>query len=262
MLSITLFLKIYVFIITSFIGSFLNVLIYRLPLHENWISTRSHCPHCQKKISWWMNIPLLSYFILRAHCYYCHAKISMRYPLVEFLTGITGTCLFQHYWLQLNSPGLFFFHFSVFALLLVHWFIDLDHHLLLDKINLTLLFIIGAFAIFQFSWEHWLLGGLLGFLGPLSITYLFYVVRHQVGMGGGDIKLYGIFGLYFGPYGILQTLVLSSLLGVAIASVLIVTKKMDRKHPFAFGPAIILSGLIQFHFPQFINYLFSFLTFN
>jgi prepilin signal peptidase PulO-like enzyme (type II secretory pathway) len=239
----------YAFIFGCMIGSFLNVVIYRLPLGKNLVATRSACPACGTQLAWYHNIPLLSWMALRGRCGFCRTRISWRYPLIELLTGLFAFWLFPET-TDIESMGLFVFYFVIACIFLCHLFIDLDHHLLLDSLNLYLLGLVLPFAIFTFTWPYWLLGAAIGFGGPLAITWLFYKIRGQVGLGGGDIKLYGILGLYLGPTGIIFNIFMSCFLGAIVGIIFIATKRMSREHPMAFGPSILAVAALQIFFPE------------
>jgi prepilin signal peptidase PulO-like enzyme (type II secretory pathway) len=250
--------ELYAFIFGSLIGSFLNVVIVRLPLKKNLVSDRSACPKCGTQLRWFHNIPLVSYLFLRGKCTYCKNTISWRYPFIELLTGLVSFWLFPQV-LSIESLGMYFFYFSIGCIFICHFFIDIDHHLLLDNLNLYLLAIILPFAIFTFSWPYWVLGGGLGFGVPLLVTWLFYKIRGQIGLGGGDIKLFGILGLLLGPTGIFFTIFLSCFVGAVIGMLMIAAKQMTKDRPMAFGPAILLVAAFQIFFPEYAYHLQSWL---
>lgn len=237
------------------IGSFLNVVIYRLPRGEDIVFKRSHCPKCKTKIKWYNNIPLLSFLILRGKCSECRTKISWRYFLVELLVGISALYFYHHFVLRFGSYGDFVFYFVVFCLFVCHFFIDIDHQILPDSINIVLLVLLGGYAIFHFSLNHWLIGAAVGFLGPLTVTWLFYKLRGQIGLGGGDIKLYGILGFYLGPFDILRNIFLSCFVGTFVILVLMGLKRVSKDDPVAFGPSIIFISVWQIFFPEQLNHL-------
>jgi leader peptidase (prepilin peptidase)/N-methyltransferase len=250
--------SIYAFIFGCMIGSFLNVVILRLPLNKNLVSDRSACPHCGRQLAWYHNIPVLSFLFLRGKCAFCHTRISWRYPLIEILTGLI--C----FWLFPESPDVeslenFLFLFSIACIFIAHFFIDIDHKLLLDSLNLYLLVIILPFSIFHFHWSYWLIGGAVGFGIPLLVTWLFYKLRGQIGMGGGDIKLYGLLGLLLGPKGIFFSIFMSCFLGAVVGIALILSQKMSKENPMAFGPLILIVATFQIFFPFYAEYLQSFL---
>lgn len=246
--------SLYAFIFGLLLGSFLNVVILRLPLAKDLVFKRSHCPQCSTQLSWYHNIPLISFLLLRGKCAFCGERISWRYPLIEVLTGLVAYWLFPTE-VTLESMGMFSFYFFVACILICQFFIDLDHHLLLDSLNIYLAVAIFSFVVVQFHWSYWLIGGAMGFLGTLSVTYLFYKLRGQVGLGGGDIKLFGILGMYLGPTGIMMNIFLSSFLGASIGIIMILLGKMTKDKPMAFGPAIIIVAVFQIYFPDYYTML-------
>jgi prepilin signal peptidase PulO-like enzyme (type II secretory pathway) len=241
--------SIYAFIFGCLIGSFLNVVILRLPLEKNLVSERSACPKCGSQLRWYHNIPVFSFLFLRGKCGFCGARISWRYPLIELLTG------FISLWLMPIDPspenlGLYIFFFSIACVFICHFFIDLDHQLLLDKLNIYLLILIIPYSALQFSWMHWLSGGVFGFGIPLLVTWLFYKIRGQIGLGGGDIKLFGILGILLGPMGIFFTIFLSCFVGALVGLLMIAFSKMNKDKPMPFGPSILLVASFQIFFAE------------
>lgn len=238
-------LPIFTFIAGSMIGSFLNVVIHRIPLGQSIVFPRSKCPSCDKLIKWYQNFPLLSYIFLRGKCEKCGAKISIRYPLVELMTGLLALWLFQSPDLVIN-----FFLFNVGCTLICIFFIDLDHKIIPDKLNLYLLLLFMMYALIYLPPYHWIAGGVIGFFGPLGVTWVFYKLRNQVGLGGGDIKLFGVLGVYLGPMGIMSNIFMSSFLGATVGLILIAMKKYNPKNTLAFGPYIVIISFIQIFFPN------------
>lgn len=246
----TPFFTIMFFIFGLLIGSFLNVVILRLPKKKDLVYDRSECPKCNAKLKWFHNIPVLSFVILKGKCGFCKNRISWRYPLIELFTGLVA------FWLMpkdISYPELtsFFFYFSIACIFICHFMIDLDHHLLLDSLNLYLLAIFLAYAVFNFSWQYWMTGGAVGFGVPLVVTWLFYKIRGQVGLGGGDIKLFGILGVFLGPMNIMFTIFLSCFVGAILGVLLITMKRMTKDKPMAFGPSILIVAAFQIFFPQY-----------
>lgn len=248
--------QVYFFIFGLLIGSFLNVIILRLPLKKNFVSERSHCPKCGKKLEWFHNIPLISFTFLRGKCAFCNVRISWRYPLIELFTGLVSIWLMPEY---ISSETLigYFFYFSIACVFICHFMIDLDHHLLLDSLNLYLLAIFLSYAIFHFPWEYWAIGGGIGFGAPLLVTWLYYKLRGQVGLGGGDIKLFGILGIFLGPAGVLFNIFLSCFLGASIGLTLIILNRMSKEKPMAFGPSILIVAAFQIFLPHYASILQS-----
>ena len=246
--------SVYAFIFGCLIGSFLNVVILRLPLQKNLVSERSVCPKCGTQLKWYHNIPFISFIFLRGKCAFCGESISWRYPLIELLTGLVSFWLLPTH-LTAQSFGFYLYFFTLACVFICHFFIDLDHQLLLDKLNIYLLVLILPYSILNFHWIQWVLGGVLGFGVPLLVTWLFYKIRGQVGLGGGDIKLFGILGLLLGPTGIFFTIFLSCFVGAIIGLIMIASKKMSKENPMPFGPSILLVASFQIFFPEIANIL-------
>ena len=239
----------FIFIFGLLIGSFLNVIIVRVPRREGILFPRSHCPQCRKLIRWYENIPILSYIFIGGKCQGCKTSISIVYPLVELLGGIGAVYLLNF------SEGIFvFFHsiilFCIFCVFLCHFIIDLRHQILPDGLNIYLgcIFLMNMFVFL--NWQFSLIGFCIGFGFPYLIALVFYFMKGEVGLGGGDIKLYGVLGLYLGPVGILQNIFLSSVLGSVVTILLILLNKVDRKTPIPFGPFIIILASWQIFFPK------------
>lgn len=245
-------LYIFVFITGAAIGSFLNVVIYRVPREMSIVTPRSTCPVCSYKIRWYENIPILSYAFLKGRCSNCKTKIPIKYVLIEIITGLIAYRLFP----QSLDPYLlleFVYFFSVACVLLCHFVIDIEHQLLPDKINLYFLAITIPYVAVSGNYILALLGGAIGFLGPLLVTWLFYKIKGQVGLGGGDIKLFGVLGLILGPVGIMHNVFMSALLGSIISITLMLFNKMDKNSPMAFGPYIIFAAVLQIYAPSYFK---------
>lgn len=242
-------LNIFVFIFGSLIGSFLNVVIYRVPRNQSVVHPRSSCPSCKHKISWYENIPILSYLVLRGKCRECKTKISLKYPLIELIVGLIAVVLFPS---EISSTSLWIYsyYFSVACVLLAQLFIDIEHQLLPDKINIYFLAITIPYVVLNLPLFHWLVGGIIGFFIPLIVTWGFYKLRGQIGLGGGDIKIFGILGLLLGPLGIVHNIFMSCALGALVGIILIVLKKLDKNTPMAFGPFIIIVAAMQIFYPS------------
>ncbi len=241
--------KTYAFILGSMLGSLANVLILRIPIEKSVVLPSSCCPSCNTKLRWYMNIPLISFLVLRAKCAFCKKRISWQYPLVEIICALFAVWIFPQD-LSLVSILYFLFYLLFFVALIVHLFIDLKHQILPDSINLFLLSMLLPFSAYQFHWQHWVLGAAIGFVGTYFVTWLFYKIKGQIGLGGGDIKLFGVLGLFLGPYGIVQNIFTSCLLGSIIGLILLAFKKLDRNTPLAFGPFIIIVAIWQIYLPE------------
>lgn len=254
----TLIYQIFFVCFGMLIGSFLNVVIYRLPRELSVVAPRSSCPKCSHMITWYENIPVVSYLFLQGKCKKCSIKISKKYPLIEILIGCIAYLLTPKS-LTIESLVHFSFYFSLCCVFICHFFIDIEHHILPDKLNIYLLFITLPYVFINFPLGRWLLGGLVGFGGPFVVTYLFYKLRGQIGLGGGDIKLFGILGLLLGPVDILKTVFFSCLLGSIIGVALIASKQMKKDSPLAFGPYILIAASLQIFFPKVLELIDPFI---
>lgn len=242
----------------AIVGSFLNALIYRLPRGINIAFPRSSCPECKKIITWYENIPVLSWIFLRAKCSGCGTRISWEYPAVELVCAIFAATIAPA---DVEAGNLlnFFFFFGVFSAFLVHFIVDVKHQILPDSINIYLAALFFLVSFMTTPWTHWLIGGALGLGFPLLVSWIFYLLRGQVGLGGGDIKLYGALGLYFGPIGVMQNIFLSCFLGAIVGIALISLKVIKKENPIPFGPFIIIVAAFQIFlessFKQLIAYI-------
>lgn len=241
--------KIYAFVFGALIGSFLNVLILRLPLEEKVGMDRSRCPKCGFQLKWFHNIPILSYIFLRGKCASCKTTISLQYPIIEIFTAVISLTLFDNE-ISMHSILSYFFYFTIACCLLVHFVIDVRHQILPDSVNIYLGLIFLINGIFFFDWKHWVIGGAIGFFVPYLITYLFYKIRGVVGLGGGDIKLFGVLGLFLGPMGIIHNMLFSCIFGSLLMLPLLMFKVIKRDQAIAFGPFIILVATFQIFFPE------------
>lgn len=256
--SILIF-KIFSAMLGGILGSFLNALIYRVPREISIVKrARSHCPKCDKVILWYENIPILSYLYLRGKCSKCDFQIPIRYLLIEVFMATSFWFLFPNL-LNQNALLLFLFKGVVLTCFVGHFFIDIDSQILPDSINIVLALTFLIFGIAHHSWQFSLLGGLIGFLMPLAVTWVFYKIKGQIGLGGGDIKLFGALGLYLGMSGIFQNLFISCFVGSIIGISLILFFKHKKEMPMPFGPSIIITASLQIFFPQYFGQLMGFI---
>ncbi|ROH86347.1 prepilin peptidase [Pseudomethylobacillus aquaticus] len=240
------------------VGSFLNVVIHRLPrmmelewqasnsdtppVRYNLLRPRSSCPQCQQQLSIADNIPLLSYALLRGRCRYCQHPIAARYPLVEACTGIlTAVVAWQFGWgWQMLTAWLF-----LWALIALT-FIDLDTYLLPDSITLPLLWLgllINLGGSGYTDLHSAVIGAAAGYLSLWSVYWLFKLIRGKEGMGYGDFKLCAAIGAWFGWQVLPAVILLSSLIGAVVGILLLVTSRQNSQTPIAFGPYLALAGL-------------------
>ena len=233
------------------LGSFLNVCIYRLPLGRSVITPRSHCPDCGHFIRWYDNVPLLSFLWLGGHCRFCKKKISFRYPLVEILTGLLSVFVFEKF----GGGVAYLFYFLLLAAPLVAiTFIDLDHRIIPDLLSTSgiisglLASLILRSGPIPTSLLHSFSGILAGGGALFLVSWVYEKLRHQEGIGGGDVKLAAMLGAFFGWKGVVLILFLSSLLGSATGIILMVVYRKGLKLAIPFGPFLAASALLHLFF--------------
>lgn len=234
-------MELIIFVLGLVIGSFLNVLIYRLPRKIGFVRGRSFCPNCKKKISWFDNVPVLSFLILKGHCRFCKQKISLRYPLVEILTG--GVFALSY------LSNLSLLSNILFAGLIVIFFIDLEHQIIPDEITVPLVIIFSLNCIVQViaglqTTDYCLLQFLTAFLSFLFF-YLIFLATKGKGMGFGDVKFAFLMGLVLGWPKIIVALYIAFLTGAFIGVILILKGKAKLKQKIAFGPFLALSTVLS-----------------
>ncbi|WP_239352206.1 prepilin peptidase [Snodgrassella communis] len=271
MLTDTLFFSAVALILGFAVGSFLNVVIYRLPImmERNWQTEArmalqlpvenstsfnlcvppSACPHCLHKIRWWQNIPLLSYLLLRGRCAACAVPISPRYFCVELLTGLAFAAVVWRYDVTPIAVGGLILTAALIALT----FIDADTQLLPDQITLPLLWFGLLFNWYcefvPLSDAVW--GAALGYLSLWSLFWLFKLLTGKDGMGYGDFKLLAALGAWMGATALPLIVFMAAIVGI-IASVIL---KVARSQPMAFGPALAIAGWIVWMANSQINQL-------
>ena len=250
------------------VGSFLNVVILRLPkmMEQGWqrdccevldqpapvqepISLShpgSHCPGCGAAIKPWQNIPVISWLVLRGRCAQCGMGISVRYPAVELITGVlSGLVAWQ-----------FGFGIEAFSALALIWMlvaltgIDIDTQLLPDSITLPLLWLglaVNLFAVWT-PLSSAVIGAMLGYGSLWSVYWLFKLVTGKEGMGYGDFKLLGALGAWFGWQAVPLMILLSSFVGAALGIAILLSKRQGRDTPMPFGPYWAGAGLLTLFF--------------
>jgi leader peptidase (prepilin peptidase)/N-methyltransferase len=223
------------------VGSFLNVCIHRLPRGESLNSPPSRCPHCDYRLRWSDNIPLVSYALLGGRCRQCRARISVRYPIVELITMalfVAHGAVFG--WTPLLVPRL------VFACAMVVLFaIDLEHHLLPNVITLPGIAVgLIASAVLPPGIVDALIGVLIGGGVLWLIGEAYFRFSGHEGMGGGDVKMLAMIGAFLGWKLVLVTLVLSSVLGSVIGLIVIAARKGGLKYALPYGTFLALGALV------------------
>jgi leader peptidase (prepilin peptidase)/N-methyltransferase len=214
-------------------GSFLNVVIYRLPLRMSLFKPSSSCPHCKEKIKFYDNIPVLSFLFLQGKCRRCKARISLRYPLVELLTAVCFLLLyFQH------SLSFFFFASCLFACALIALgFIDFYHQILPDEITLPGLLLALIYSLFRtdLNLRQALVGAVAGAGFLLFIYVAYYLLRKKEGLGLGDVTMMLLIGAYLGWRQAFFTLILASFVGALVGIFFIFYRKKDFQYSLPFG---------------------------
>lgn len=229
-------------------GSFANVVIHRWPRGESFIMGRSRCPSCHKVISWWWNIPVLSYLFLRGRCAFCEMRISVRYPIVELITGLLFAGVFLKFgWSWFTLEALVF----CFGLVTVS-FIDLDHMLLPDVFTLSgvVLGLVGAGLNPERSFYSSLLGVLVGGGLLWAVAVLYFYIRKQDGLGGGDIKLLAWIGAILGLSAIPVVILFASLWGSFFGLSLALFRREGLKTAIPFGPYLALGAQFYLFFGE------------
>ncbi len=231
------------FVYGAAIGSFLNVVILRLPMEQSIVSPPSRCPQCGSPIRFYDNIPIVSYLALRGRCRDCATRISPRYLLVELVTG----ALFCGLYVRIGySPALLVFSVFCAAMVVVFW-IDLDHMIIPDEISLNGLPIgLGASIlglIPGMDWKSSLIGMVLGGAVLYVPAVLYEMIRGTEGLGGGDVKLLAMIGTFTGPVGVVFVLFFSSVTGAAIGISGMVLRGVDSTTPIPYGPFIAVGAV-------------------
>ncbi len=263
------------------VGSFLNVVIYRLPvmLQAEWrkeccellalenksankadkkISLAwpcSYCPHCRQSLRSWHNIPLLSFLFLKGKCAYCRQAIHWRYPLVELITGLLFVLIAAHWGVAWPTLAAMIFTGCLLALL----FIDFEYQLLPDDITLPLVWL--GLLVNMFGWftdlQAAVIGAMAGYLALWLVAKLFTAITGKIGMGHGDFKLLAVIGAWSGWQILPLVILLASFAGAVVGISLIVFKKHGRHIPIAFGPYLAMAGWLGLVFNQALMHIYS-----
>ncbi len=253
-------------VLSLMVGSFLNVVILRLPkmMELEWQSEldeaagkeaadsepqtfnlskpRSRCNNCGHMITWYENVPVISWLILRGKCSTCSTAISARYPLIEALTALLGGFIGWQYGLGLEGAALLLLTWSLIALT----FIDIDHQLLPDRITLPLVWL-GLLlntqeAFTTLSSAVW--GAAIGYLSLWTVYWVFKLLTGKEGMGYGDFKLLAAIGAFGGVAVLPLTILLSSVVGVVLTLAISATGKRSASEPLPFGPYLAIAGWV------------------
>lgn len=258
-----------VFIFALMIGSFLNVVIYRLPkiLEQGWrqecrdfladeladnklddketlslSKPNSRCPHCGHNIRFYENIPVISWLFLQGKCSSCSHRISVRYPLVEAATALFALAVAHHYGVSLQAFWVIILTFALIALTLI----DLDHMLLPDQITLPFLWLgllINLNGLFV-PLSDAVIGAVAGYMSLFTVFWLFKLLTGKEGMGFGDFKLFALFGAWMGWQQLPILILMASVVGAIVGIALMVINNKGRDHAIPFGPYLAVAGWI------------------
>ncbi|MBO3276738.1 prepilin peptidase [Pseudomonas schmalbachii] len=247
------------------VGSFLNVVIHRLPrmMELDWqqqarealslpntearpvynlVLPHSQCPHCGHQIRAWENIPVISYLALRGKCSSCKAPISVRYPLIELATALLSAFVAWHFGFTWQSGAMLLLTWGLLAMSMI----DVDHQLLPDALVLPLLWlglIVNYFGLFA-SLGDALWGAVFGYLSLWSVYWLFKLLTGKEGMGYGDFKLLAMIGAWGGWQVLPLTILLSSLVGAVLGVIMLRLRNAESGTPIPFGPYLAIAGWI------------------
>lgn len=261
-------------IIGLLVGSFLNVVIYRLPImmRRNWrkecleylelaaeaeqepfnlVLPLSRCPGCNAAIKPYQNIPVISYVFLQGRCAHCRRPISPRYPIIEIFTAIASATVAWHFGYAPQTVFALMLTWSLIALS----FIDIDHHLLPDSITLPMLWLgllLSLSGMFTDAHDG-IIGAVAGYLALWTVYHLFKLATGKEGMGYGDFKLLALFGAWLGWQYLPVIILLSSLVGSVIGITMVIVAKRDHTIPIPFGPYLAAAGWIALLWGNDIN---------
>lgn len=270
-----------IFVLGLLIGSFLNVVIHRLPkmmerefreaclmefgpelgsapdaqgdgataeARYDLVVPRSSCPQCGHRITALENIPLLSWLVLRGRCRGCGAQIPLRYPIIEGVTGLVSAFVAARYGFSLETLAVLVFTWAMVPLIVI----DLDHQLLPDAITMPVLWLGIVFNLFEVfvPLEDSVLGAIFGYLSLFLIYWTFKLVTGKEGMGFGDFKLLALIGAFAGWQMLPLTILLSSVVGAVVGVTLIATGRLERGRPMPFGPYLAAAGWLALVFGE------------
>lgn len=239
------------------VGSFLNVVIYRVPNGMSLAKPNSHCPTCKYELRWYDNIPVVSYLMLGGRCRSCKTHISFRYTAVEIANTVLWLLSALLFWRQ--SIPLACINMAVSSIFICIFFIDLEHKIIPDRFQVMLLLLGVASCFFDENvfWGSQLVGGIAGFAVFYLISWLFEIFYHKEGLGGGDVKLAGVVGLLLGWERLLLGLLIATIPAAIILSILSRGKEGEGRE-FPFAPFLVLGfGTSMFFGTQIINWYLS-----
>lgn len=246
------YIALLIFVLGTFFGSFFNVVIYRLPIKKSIVVGSSSCPNCETPIKPYDLIPVLSYILLLGRCRHCKHKISVRYPLIELLTGV----LFALVYVQFGFSASFWIGIILMSVLVIIAMIDIDTMEINDRFHIIIL----ALAIINLYLSD--LHPMNFIIGFFIISIPFFILAYLTGgIGGGDIKLIAVAGLLLGYGPTLVAFLIASISGGIAAVIMLIMKTQTRKSLIAFGPFLCVGIAIAYLYgPQLIQWYITLIT--
>ncbi len=256
------------------VGSFLNVVIARLPVmvltaHRkkasappfNLFYPRSQCPRCHHLITWLQNIPIISFVCLKGKCHHCHQRISWRYPLIELLSSGLSLLIAIQFGCTLTTVAALILTYVLITLT----FIDIDHTILPDDITIPCIWLglwFNTYHLFTTPTDA-ILGAIFGYLSLYIFYWIFKAITQKEGMGYGDFKLLALLGAWLGWQYLPLIILFSSFIGSLIGLCIIYFKNKSKNTPIPFGPFLSLGGFVALVWgPKFYHLYFNFIGFN
>ncbi len=241
------------FILGTVVGSFLNVVIYRLPQQKQFVNGRSICPKCGNQLKAKDLVPLLSFILLKGKCRYCHKNISWQYPILELVTGVLF--LFIAYYHQLNVSDIMFWrNLIIVSGLIVVFMTDLKHYLLFDAVTWFLIFIAVISNLVLSVLSGNIVQSLWGFIIAGAVGALFFWLQHAFSrgrwVGTGDIYLGLLMGLLLGPQGLIVALFFAYIIGSLVSVILLLNKQKNLKSQLPFGVFLALGTFVAMFWAQ------------
>ncbi len=247
-------------------GSFLNCVVYRLSVKDNFIKGRSYCPYCKEKINNIDLVPLFSFLFLKGKCRNCSQKISWQYPIVEFLTGALFLFIFifyQNYIYTLSDIAWMIYVITIFFIFLIVFIYDLKYFIIPDETVISLIVISFLWHLFNFLNGSFLFNEILIYflsgVGASLFFLFFYLISKGNWMGFGDVKIALPMGFFLGFPNIFIALFLSFMIGAFVGTIMVLLKKKEMKSEVPFAPFLILGTFIAFFWGDFL--LTSYLMF-
>ncbi len=240
----------------AIVGSFLNVVILRLPKEDqSVVFPASHCPKCLANLRWYENIPILSYIFLRGKCNHCKTAISLQYPLVELVMALLSAALLYKFNLSIAFSGLFIFSGALLVIIVI----DIHHQIIPDIISLPGIVMGVAFSLFSntVTWQSSLIGLFVGGGVLYAVATLYFILRKIDGMGGGDIKLLAMIGAWLGWQSLPFVIFVSSLTGSMIGLLAMFYQKKGGHTRIPFGPFLSIAALLYLFFSEQILFFFQ-----